>query len=224
MEIGIIGAGNIGGNAARRFALGGHGVVLSYSRNPANLDALAHGIGDTARVGTPAEAAACDVVMVSVPWPMIDDAIDRAGSLENKVVIDTTNQFSSGGVVTFPGRGNGGPIQRRPDEGRSLHEVLQHPDRWIPGAGGRSTRPRPGRAMGLRRRRRGQGSRDGADRRRRLRTGGSGRARWLRGDGSSPSGRGRLRRRVAIARSIGGGRSRAPGPADSRDTGVLRRS
>ncbi len=105
MEIGIIGAGNIGGNAARRFALGGHGVVLSYSRNPANLDALARGIGDTARVGTPAEAAACDVVMVSVPWPMIDDAIDRAGSLENKVVIDTTNQFSSGGVVTFPGGG-----------------------------------------------------------------------------------------------------------------------
>lgn len=105
MEIGIIGAGNIGGNAARRFALGGHGVVLSYSRNPANLDALAREIGDTARVGTPAEAAACDVVMVSVPWPMIDDAIDRAGSLEDKVVIDTTNQFSSGGVVTFPGGG-----------------------------------------------------------------------------------------------------------------------
>jgi len=105
MEIGIIGAGNIGGNAARRFALGGHGVVLSYSRDPANLDELAREIGGTARVGTPAEAAGCDVVMVSVPWPMIDDAIDRAGSLEGTVVIDTTNQFSSGGVVTFPGGG-----------------------------------------------------------------------------------------------------------------------
>jgi len=105
MEIGIIGAGNIGGNAARRFALGGHGVVLSYSRDPANLDELAREIGGTARVGTPAEAAGCDVVMVSVPWPMIDDAIDRAGSLEDKVVIDTTNQFSSGRVVNFPGGG-----------------------------------------------------------------------------------------------------------------------
>ena len=43
MEIGIIGAGNIGGNAARRFALSGHSVVLSYSREPHNLDALAPG-------------------------------------------------------------------------------------------------------------------------------------------------------------------------------------
>ena len=52
VEIGIIGAGNIGGNAARRFALGGHTVVLSYSRDPANLDALAGEIGDKARVDT----------------------------------------------------------------------------------------------------------------------------------------------------------------------------
>jgi 8-hydroxy-5-deazaflavin:NADPH oxidoreductase len=103
VEIGIIGAGNIGGNAARRFALAGHSVVISYSRNPANLDALAREIGDKARVGTPAEAAACDVVMVSVPWAMLDDAIGQAGSLDAKVVIDTTNQFGSGGVITFPG-------------------------------------------------------------------------------------------------------------------------
>ena len=41
--------------------------------------------------------------MISVPWGTIDDAIGQAGSLENKVVIDTTNQFGPGGVVTFPG-------------------------------------------------------------------------------------------------------------------------
>lgn len=105
MEIGIIGAGNIGGNAARRLALGGHSVVLSYSREPHNLDALAQEIGERARTGSPAEAAACQVVMVSVPWGMIDDAIARAGSLDGRIVIDTTNQFGPGGLVTFPGGG-----------------------------------------------------------------------------------------------------------------------
>jgi predicted dinucleotide-binding enzyme len=43
--------------------------------------------------------------MVSVPWAMIDDALARAGSLENRIVIDTTNQFGPGGVVRFPGGG-----------------------------------------------------------------------------------------------------------------------
>jgi 8-hydroxy-5-deazaflavin:NADPH oxidoreductase len=105
MQIGIIGAGHIGGNAARQFALAGHNVVLSYTRDPARLNALAQQIGERARPGTPAEAAACQAVMVSVPWAMIDDAIDRAGSLENRIVIDTTNQFGPGGVVTFPGGG-----------------------------------------------------------------------------------------------------------------------
>jgi predicted dinucleotide-binding enzyme len=102
MEIGIIGAGNIGGNAARRFALGGHNVVLSYSRVSAHLDALAQEIGVRARTGTTQEAAACQVVMLSVPWRMVDDAIAKAGSLAGRVVIDTTNQFDPGGAATFP--------------------------------------------------------------------------------------------------------------------------
>jgi 8-hydroxy-5-deazaflavin:NADPH oxidoreductase len=102
MEIGIIGAGHIGGNAARRFAVAGHTVVLSYSRDPANLDALAGQIGGRARPGTPAEAATCPVVVLSVPWRMIDDALAQAGPLDGRIVIDTTNQYGPGGLVTFP--------------------------------------------------------------------------------------------------------------------------
>jgi 8-hydroxy-5-deazaflavin:NADPH oxidoreductase len=103
MEIGIIGAGHIGGNAARRFALSGHSVLLSYSRDPSTLDALAREIGKRARAGTPADAAACPVVVLSVPWRMIDDALAQAGSLTGRIVIDTTNQYGPGGLVTFPG-------------------------------------------------------------------------------------------------------------------------
>ena len=68
MQIGIIGAGNIGGNIARRLALAGHDVVVSFARDQAKLDALAIDIGPSVRVGTPTETALGDVVVLSVPW------------------------------------------------------------------------------------------------------------------------------------------------------------
>ena len=56
MRIGVIGAGRIGGNAARLWAAAGHDLMLSYSRDPAKLERAAADIGG--RAGTPAEAAA----------------------------------------------------------------------------------------------------------------------------------------------------------------------
>ena len=100
MRIGIIGAGHIGGNCARRFVLSGkHEVKLSFSRDPENLEALARELGDKASVGTPLEAARFgDVVVLSVPWDTISEALHQAGSLAGKIVIDTTNQFGSRGL------------------------------------------------------------------------------------------------------------------------------
>jgi predicted dinucleotide-binding enzyme len=93
MRIGIVGAGHIGGNCATQFAKGGHEVKLS-GRDPAKLEPLAAEIGEAASVGTPAEAAEFgDVVVLSVPWDGIDDALERAGSLDGKIVIDTTNFY-----------------------------------------------------------------------------------------------------------------------------------
>ena len=97
MRIGIIGAGRIGGNAARLLAATGHEVKLSFARDPAKLDALAGEIGERASTGSPAEAARFgEVVVLSVPWSTIDDALAQAGSLEGRIVVDTTNQFGSG--------------------------------------------------------------------------------------------------------------------------------
>jgi 8-hydroxy-5-deazaflavin:NADPH oxidoreductase len=96
MRIGIIGAGRIGGNAARLFAKAGHEVLVSFSRDPAKLEALAAAIGG--RAGTPREAVEFgEVVVLSVSWTLVDDVLAQAGSLEGKVVIDTTNQFAAGG-------------------------------------------------------------------------------------------------------------------------------
>lgn len=95
MKIGILGSGKIGGNCATQLAKGGHRVMLS-SRNPAKLEPLAKEIGEGASVGTPAEAAEFgEVVVLSVPWDAIDDALRLAGSLEGKIAIDTTNQYGS---------------------------------------------------------------------------------------------------------------------------------
>jgi predicted dinucleotide-binding enzyme len=105
MQIGIIGAGRIGGNAARLLAAAGHGVLVSFARDEAKLTELAAELGPDARVSAPAQAARADVVMLSVPWGVVDQAFEQAGPLDGRIVIDTTNQFGPGGVVDLgPGR------------------------------------------------------------------------------------------------------------------------
>lgn len=104
MRVGIVGSGRIGGNAGRLFARAGHEVLFSFSRDPEKLRAMANEAGNGARAGTPAEAVAFgEVVMLSVPWAMVDDALGQMGPLDGKVLIDTTNQFAPGGVATIPG-------------------------------------------------------------------------------------------------------------------------
>jgi predicted dinucleotide-binding enzyme len=95
MNVAVIGAGQIGGNIARRLAKAGHEVTLSFSRDGAALSSFAEEIGGSA--GTPAQAVGqAEVVVVSVPWSVIPDALAQAGSLDGKIVIDTTNQFGPG--------------------------------------------------------------------------------------------------------------------------------
>jgi 8-hydroxy-5-deazaflavin:NADPH oxidoreductase len=96
MKIGIVGAGRIGGNCARQFAKGGHEVKLSFSRDPGRLESVAAEIGERASVGAPSETTEFgEVVVLSVPWDLVDAALAQAGSLDGKIVIDTTNQYGS---------------------------------------------------------------------------------------------------------------------------------
>jgi predicted dinucleotide-binding enzyme len=96
MRVGIVGAGRIGGGIARQLSAGGHEVKLSFSRDPASLKRLAGEIGAAAGVGGPREAVEFgEVVVISVPWSVLPQALEQAGSLQSKIVIDTTNQFGS---------------------------------------------------------------------------------------------------------------------------------
>jgi predicted dinucleotide-binding enzyme len=97
MKIGVIGAGRIGGNVARQALRAEHEVKVSFSREPSTLSDLARELGERASSGTPGEAVEFgDVVVVSVPWDAIPQALEQAGDLGGKVVVDTTNQFGSG--------------------------------------------------------------------------------------------------------------------------------
>lgn len=94
MKIGIIGAGNIGGNLTRRFTAVGHEVSVANSRGPETLSGLAAETG--AKAVTVAEAArGADVVVVTIPVKNVPDlpAGLLAEAAEGVVVIDTGNYY-----------------------------------------------------------------------------------------------------------------------------------
>ena len=97
MRIAIVGPGRIGGNAARLLLGTGHEIRISFSRDPAGLEALARELGQGASTGSPADAvASAEVVVVSVPWSVLPVALEQMGPLDGRIVIDTTNQFGPG--------------------------------------------------------------------------------------------------------------------------------
>jgi 8-hydroxy-5-deazaflavin:NADPH oxidoreductase len=97
VRIAIVGPGRIGGNAARLWSRAGHDVLICFSRHPDQLAARAAGLGDHVGTATPSHAVAnADVVMLAVPWGAIDRALEDAGSLAGKVVVDATNQYGTG--------------------------------------------------------------------------------------------------------------------------------
>lgn len=97
MRVGFIGAGRIGGMIARQLAPAGHSLVLSFARDVDRLAALAAELGVSATIGAPAEAVdGSDVVVISVPWSTLPEALAQTGPLTGKIVIDTTNAFGPG--------------------------------------------------------------------------------------------------------------------------------
>jgi predicted dinucleotide-binding enzyme len=98
MKIGIIGPGRIGGNVARQAVRAGHEVILSFRRDVNSLHVLAADLGDLASVGTPEQAVANgDVTILSVPSRVVGDALEQAGPLAGRIIVDTTNR--GGGAI-----------------------------------------------------------------------------------------------------------------------------
>ena len=92
MNIGIIGSGNMGASMGKIWAKKGHKVLFSFSKDLANLRAVAEMAGPAARSGTPAEAAAFgEVILLSVPWGGVTEAVKLAGAIAAKVLFTCVN-------------------------------------------------------------------------------------------------------------------------------------
>lgn len=94
MKIGIIGAGNIGGNLTRRLTALGHDVSVANSRGPHTLTALAEETGATP-VPVAEAARGAEIVVVTVPVKAVPDLpsglLDEAA--DGVAVIDTGNYY-----------------------------------------------------------------------------------------------------------------------------------
>ncbi|GAA2593843.1 NAD(P)-binding domain-containing protein [Streptomyces lienomycini] len=94
MKIGIIGAGNIGGNLTRRLTALGHDVSVANSRGPQTLTALAEETGATP-VPVQEAARGAEIVVVTIPLKRVPDLPDGIldGASEDVAVIDTGNYY-----------------------------------------------------------------------------------------------------------------------------------
>jgi predicted dinucleotide-binding enzyme len=118
MNIGIIGAGNIGSTSAGLFARAGHQVALSNSRGPQSLAAVVQDLGPNVRATTVEEAAAFgDVVLVAIPFGKYTTL--PADPLAGKIVVDAMNYYAQrDGQIDFGGLSSSEMIARQLDRSR----------------------------------------------------------------------------------------------------------
>ena len=96
MKIGIVGAGNIGKNAAIHFVKAKHQVRLSNGKKPETMADIVAEVGGDCEAATIADAVAfAELVLLAMPWAKREEAIESAGSFEGKVVIDATNPYTA---------------------------------------------------------------------------------------------------------------------------------
>jgi len=93
MKIGIIGAGNIGGAAAKLFTEAGHEIAIANSRGAETLRDFVAQLGDKARAASVEEAIDFgEVIFISIPFGKFETLPERG--FEGKIVIDSNNYYA----------------------------------------------------------------------------------------------------------------------------------
>lgn len=126
MKIGIIGAGNIGGNLTRRLTALGHDVSVANSRGPQTLTALAEETGATpVRVEDAARGA--EIVVVTVPMKAVPDLPSGLldGAAADVAVIDTGNYYPQQRDGKITGIEDEGLTESRWTERQIGHPVIK---------------------------------------------------------------------------------------------------
>jgi predicted dinucleotide-binding enzyme len=94
MKVAVVGPGSIGRALAKRLALAGHEIRLSFSRDDDKLRAIATALG--AGYGAPDEVARwSDVIALTTPWSALDAVAVSLGDLSGKIVWDSTNAVTA---------------------------------------------------------------------------------------------------------------------------------
>ena len=93
--IGIIGIGNIGQALAKHLAKAGYSIRISSDKGADTLRELAKKIGPNVIATSAGEAGEADIVILSVPWARLPDAVKKIPKGSGKVVVDTSNNILS---------------------------------------------------------------------------------------------------------------------------------
>ena len=93
MDIVIVGAGNVGRALAGGWRKAGHKVTLAV-RDTAGARAAELKQQGFAVVEPKDAAKAGDVIVLSVPWPAVANAVQSLGSLAGKIVVDAINPLA----------------------------------------------------------------------------------------------------------------------------------
>ena len=107
MEIGTIGAGAFAQAFAKQALKAGHKVKLSNRHDPDSLRETVDQLGPGATAATREEAAACEIVLLAVPWDDVPETLASLPKWKNQVLIDGTNPFHGrAGAFTLADVGN----------------------------------------------------------------------------------------------------------------------
>jgi len=94
LSICILGTGRMATTLARRWLERGHAIILG-SRDPQAAKARLGALGEQLSVSDFATAASqAEVIVLAVPWDAAREVLTACGSLDGKVIIDTTNPWS----------------------------------------------------------------------------------------------------------------------------------
>jgi predicted dinucleotide-binding enzyme len=99
-RIAVIGAGRVGGALATGWVKAGHSVTLG-ARDPQSdkVKALLHELGAALATTIPKAAGQSEIVALATPWDAARSAVEAAGDLAGKVLIDCTNPIGAGGLA-----------------------------------------------------------------------------------------------------------------------------
>src|SRR5712672_3215883 len=96
MEIGTIGAGPFAQAFAKRALQAGHRVKLSNRRGLETLREIVDQLGPGAQAATKEEAAACEMVLLAVPWDNVPETLASLSGWDNQILIDAINPYHGG--------------------------------------------------------------------------------------------------------------------------------